>query len=267
MAVPVAASHAVPLYDSFVDYDRFVNWKRRLAYELVFIERLLADHGAQRVLDVACGTGKHAIALARRGYRVTGADLSEGMIARARENAAQVTIETGDACFVVAGFGALADQVEGDFDALLCLGNSLPHVLTVEALHDTLADFAQVLRPGGLLFIQSRNYDAVMAERARWMPLQSRRAGDREWLFLRFYDFNADGTLTFHVVTLERDREKSWTQRVEATSLYPWLHEELSAAIVQGEFGEIVRYGDMTGAPFDQETSGNLIVTAKKELV
>ncbi|MDY7040920.1 MAG: class I SAM-dependent methyltransferase, partial [Chloroflexota bacterium] len=79
----------VPLYDPFSsDYDRFVNWKERLAYELPFIERQLTAVGARRVLDAACGTGMHAIALAQRGYEVIGADLSAGMIERARENAA-----------------------------------------------------------------------------------------------------------------------------------------------------------------------------------
>lgn len=81
----------VPLYDPFsADYDRFVNWRERLAYELPFLEQQLTAASARRVLDVACGTGMHAIALAQRGYDVTGADLSAGMIERARENAREI---------------------------------------------------------------------------------------------------------------------------------------------------------------------------------
>jgi ubiquinone/menaquinone biosynthesis C-methylase UbiE len=67
----------VPLYDALSDdYDRFVNWENRLAYEMPFIERTLREVDARRVLDVACGTGMHAIQLARRGYKVVGADPS-----------------------------------------------------------------------------------------------------------------------------------------------------------------------------------------------
>ncbi len=252
----------VPLYDLFsADYDRFVNWQERLAYELPFIEQQLAACGARRLLDAACGTGIHAIALAQRGYDVTGADLSAGMVEQARRNSTAVGC---DVRFVVAGFGELAAKKGNDFDVLLCLGNSLPHVLTTEALHTTLTDFAAALRPGGLLLVQNRNFDAVMHDRARWMGPQSHREGDREWLFIRFYDFNPDGSLTFNVITLRRDGEGEWTQQAEATALRPLLHAELCEAIAAAGFGDVACYGDMTGAPFDPKTSGNLIITARK---
>jgi glycine/sarcosine N-methyltransferase len=250
----------VPLYDCFTDYDRFVHWERRLANELPFIEAQLTACGARRVLDVACGTGQHTIALAQRGYQVTGVDLSTGMIQRARENAAS---EGLDVRYLVAGFGDLRARLEGHYDALLCLGNSLPHVLTAPALRATLVDFASVLRPGGLLLIQNRNFDAVMAQRARWMSPQSRRQGGREWIFLRFYDFEPEGTLAFNVVTLARQDGEAWAQRVEATRLYPWRYDELVAGVSTAGFEDLHCYGDMSGASFDRESSGNLVFTAR----
>lgn len=253
---------AVPLYDDFsADYDRFVNWQERLAVELPFIEQQLTASGARRILDAACSTGMHAIALAQRGYEMVGVDLSAPMIQRARENAAAAGVEVR---FVVAGFGKLAVKVGNDFNALLCLGNSLPHVLTAEALHATLIDFAAVLRPAGLLLVQNRNFDAVMAGRARWMAPQAHREGGREWLFIRFYDFNPDSTLTFNVVTLRRDEAGEWTQQIEATTLRPLLHAELLDAVAAAGFSDVACYGDMQGVPFDPENSGNLITVAKK---
>lgn len=256
-------SDAVPLYDAFSNqYDYFVNWPQRLQYELPFIERQLQAAGARRVLDVACGTGQHALALAAAGYSVTGADLSAGMVERACAHAR----EAGNAAqFVVAGFGQLRDRLEGDFDALLCLGNSLPHVLTGADLVAALADFAAVLRPGGLALIQSRNFDAVMQACARWIGPQGHTEGDRDRLFVRFYDFNPDGTLTFNVVSLQRTGGGPWSQQAEATTLRPWLHRELLAALGEAGFGACAEYGNMAGDPFDVVASGDLVLLARRQ--
>jgi len=249
------------MYDEFsADYDRFVNWPARLAVEMPFIEAQLQTVGARRVLDVACGTGMHAIELARRGYESVGADVSAPMIERARENARAAGVA---AHFVVAGFGELREKTKGQFDALLCLGNSLPHLLSAADLQMGLADFAACLRPGGLLLIQNRNFDAVLAHQERWMAPQAHREGNTEWLFLRFYDFEPAGKLTFNLVTLRRQGAGDWEQRVTAMRLWPLRQEELIAALATAGFTAIVSYGDMSGAPFDPHSSGNLIVTAR----
>lgn len=251
----------VPLYDSFSDtYDHFVNWTQRLAYEMAFIQRQLATVGARSVLDAACGTGRHAIALAQAGYEVTGADLSSGMIERARQNAAAMAVS--QVRFVVAGFGQLRKIINRSYNVVLCLGNSLPHVLSDEELHATLADFAAVLVPGGLLLIQNRNFDAVMRTRTRWMTPQWYRQEGKEQLFIRFYDFNADGTLTFNVLMLERKDDEAWSQRAEATRLRPWLSDELHRALEEDGFTNCTFFGDMAGSPFDVANSGDLVVVA-----
>ncbi len=255
-------AEAVPLYDSFsTRYDYFVNWAQRLRHEMPFIETQLLSVGARRVLDAACGTGRHSVALARAGYDVTGTDLSTGMIEQARKNA---TVADSRARFVVAGFSQLRESVDGEFDALLCLGNSLPHVLTHDALRATLTDFAAVLRRGGLAFVQSRNYDAVMASGARWIGPQSHADGNREWLFVRFYDFHADGTLTFNVLSLQRESGGAWSQEAEATTLRPWLREELMQAMEDAGFAGLVCYGNMVGAPFDAANSDDLVLLAQR---
>jgi SAM-dependent methyltransferase len=251
-----------PLYDVFShDYDRFVGWAGRLAYELPFIQRQLEAVGARRVLDAACGTGRHALALAANGYQVVGADLSAGMIQQALENAAAVDEQVR---FVTAGFGELASRVGTGFDALLCLGNSLPHALSLTTLEATLNDFSAVLRPGGLLLVQNRNFDAVLANRDRWMEPQAHREGEREWLFIRFYNFNPDATLTFNLITLSREGKGPWRQSAQATRLMPWQASTLLEQIAAAGFGEITAYGDMTGANFEPGISGNLILTAKR---
>jgi len=83
------------MYEDFsADYDRFVDWPARLAAESPFIERLVPQAGSLCcILDAACGTGMHAVALARQGYQVAGADISPEMIARARANAVAAGVD------------------------------------------------------------------------------------------------------------------------------------------------------------------------------
>lgn len=250
------------MYDDFsTDYDRFVDWPGRLAAELPFLVRRLQRIGARRVLDAACGTGMHAVALARQGYQVAGADISVGMIERARVNAAAAGV---DVRLETAGFGELHARFDTGFDAVLCLGNSLPHVQTLQALHEALADFAACLRPGGLLLVQNLNYERILARRERWMEPQAHREGEAEWLFLRFYDFDPDGLLTFNVVSLRRRAGRPWEQQVMSTRLRPLPYTELTAALEAIGFAEMTVWGDMQGAPFVAEESPNLVVETVK---
>ncbi len=259
------------MYETFSrNYDRFVNWPSRLAYEMPFIEQGLQKLAEEQqrdpqVLDTACGTGQHAIALAKQGYPIAGADLSAGMIEGARENAIQAGVNV---TFKAAGFGELEAAYSGSdlfpFDALLCLGNSLPHLLSEEDLNAALRDFAACLRPGGMLLVQNRNFDAVLARRERWMEPQSYREGNAEWIFLRFYDYHPDGLIQFNVITLHRMADADWQQEVSSTYLRPLCREELTAALQKAGFTGLSCYGDMTGSQFDPETSGNLILTARR---
>jgi glycine/sarcosine N-methyltransferase len=255
------------VYDSFsANYDRFVNWPARLSIELPFIQRQLqlvtsTQNGDISVLDAACGTGMHAIALAKLGFKAAGADLSAGMIQKARLNA---QAEDSAVRFEAVGFGGLAD-VFGlhAFDSVLCLGNSLPHLLSMSDLSAALADFAACLKPGGLLLIQNRNFDAVLSRQERWMEPQSHREEGQEWIFLRFYDFLPTGLLSFNILTLHQEDQSTWTQSVVESLLYPLRQVELSQALAAAGFRDITLYGNLVGVPFDPQTSGNLVISAR----
>ena len=249
---------SVPLYDALADdYDRFVNWDARLTHELPTLSSLFEQAGARRVLDSACGTGHHAITLARLGYEVTGADLSAAMVDRARLNAAAAGVSVR---FVQAGLGELAGLEDGKFDAVLCLGNSLPHLLSRDAITSALADFAAVLRPGGLLVIQNRNFDKVWAEKQRFMPPQAYRDAGGEWIFVRFYDFE-ETEVVFNMVRLRRLPE-GWAQDVDATRLRPIFGDELALGLRDAGFDPVELYGGYDRNPFDPDTSGDLLAVA-----
>jgi glycine/sarcosine N-methyltransferase len=285
-----------PLYDSLSsDYDRFVNWPSRLAFEMPFIESQLVSLPQPsgrplRILDAATGTGMHVLELAHRGYTADGADISQGMVDQARQNVAigrsrttfvrlpannRSAPEAGlpSPQFRVAGFGSLANAFSDTlpYDAVLCLGNSLPHLLSLTEVESALADFTACLHPGGLLIIQNRNFDAVMLKRERWMDPQSYQDLDetgapREWLFLRFYDFLPNRLIEFHVLTLKRQGAGTWQQKIDSTHLYPLQSPELHKALHDSGFETVTLYGGMNASPFDPLTSPNLVLTARLPL-
>lgn len=257
----------INMYDAFSqDYDRFVDWDARLSAELPFLISQLQASGIPNgekpmILDAACGTGQHAVALAQAGFNCLGADISPAMIDRAQENASKAGLAM---TFHQAGFGHLEDTFGKDrFDGLLCLGNSLPHVLDESALRETLSDFIAVLKPGGRLILQNRNFNLVMAERERWMPPQTYHEGGSTWIFSRFYDFDDDGRLTFNIQILREEGKEGFEQSVIQTRLWPMTSATLIAALGKAGFTSLECFGDLSGSAYEPQVSGNLVITAR----
>lgn len=121
--------------------------------EVDFLERELGADRAKRILDIACGTGRHAIELARRGYRVTGFDLSEGQLHRAREKATAAGVEVE-----FLRRDATEPHFREEFEAalMLCEG-AFPLMETDEKNHAILRHAAAALRPGGKLIMTTLN--------------------------------------------------------------------------------------------------------------
>jgi glycine/sarcosine N-methyltransferase len=114
------------------------------------------------VLDAACGTGVNAAALARRGYRVWAADGSSAMAAVA---AARFRSERLDIPLVHSMWADLPAVVGERFDLVLCIGNSLVHAAGRDAMLEALTGLREMVRPGGHLVVDSRNWEKLHAER------------------------------------------------------------------------------------------------------
>jgi SAM-dependent methyltransferase len=110
--------------------------------EADFLESHLRLSRGQRVLDVPCGHGRHAVELARRGQLVTGVDVSDAMLAEARRLAA------AHGCRIEWVHGDMRSLPQGaDFDAAYCLGNSFGY-LDRHGTARFLAAIAGALKPG-----------------------------------------------------------------------------------------------------------------------
>jgi len=145
---------------SFVDkWDALIDWEARAEGEGDFFVRALREAGAQRVLDVATGTGFHSVQLLEAGFDVTSVDGSTMMLAKAFENAKKHghLLRT-----VHADWRWLNRDVYGTYDAVICLGNSFTHLFSERDRRKALAEFYAVLEHDGLLILDQRNYDGIL---------------------------------------------------------------------------------------------------------
>jgi len=128
-------------------------WADRTAAE---VDRALAMLGAQaggRALDMACGTGRHALELARRGFDVVGVDISPDLLAIAEADAAEQSLK---ASFVLADLRKL--EFDQEFDLVLNLNDgAIGYLETEEENHRTFEVIAAALRPGGGNLLQLPN--------------------------------------------------------------------------------------------------------------
>jgi SAM-dependent methyltransferase len=136
----------------------------QIGAEVTFIEESLGCEAGAMVLDLACGTGRHAVELAARGYQVCGFDLSLSMLARASDEAQER--------------GAKINFVQGDmremtfeetFDGIYCWNTSFGF-FDEEKNHAVVARVHRALKKGGqfLLDVVNRDYIIRQAPSLAW---------------------------------------------------------------------------------------------------
>jgi len=140
-------------------WDELIDWDKRWESEGDFFIRKLKERGAKRILDVATGTGFHSVRLIEAGFDVVSADGSPEMLAKAFENgrARGHILRT-----VQADWRWLNRDVHGEYDAVICLGNSFTHLFNERDRRKALAEFYAALDHDGILIMDQRNYDSIL---------------------------------------------------------------------------------------------------------
>jgi SAM-dependent methyltransferase len=247
-------------------YRRLIAWETRIAREAPFLRRLLAAAPRPAVVDLGCGTGEHVAFFAREGCRAVGLDRSEAMIeaARAHEERGEGRFVLGDALAA-----RLALEGEAPFGLALCLGNMLPHVEEDADLERFLAQVRELLLPAGTFLLQVLNYDRILAQGVRALPVNVRpgEQGEEEIVFLRLMKPATEGRILFFPTTLTlRADDEEEPVRVHATrrvALRAWTLEDLRPHLEEAGFA-VAAHGDMEGGPYDPSASADLVVVATR---
>lgn len=164
-------------------YDLFYAEKPYEA-EAAFVDQCLREYSVgptQRLLEIACGTGTHALQLAQRGYQIVATDYSPDMIERARQKTAHVEFFPQDMTQL--------DVAGAPFDAVYCMFDAIGYVVTNEALEKVFQGVHKHLRSDGLFVFEFWHAGAMLRH---YDPVRIRRWPRSDGLILRLSETALD---------------------------------------------------------------------------
>lgn len=218
------AKRARPWWETFFGSDYLKQYEYNLeptSSEVDGVERILHLRRGARVLDLACGAGRHAIELARRGYAVTGYDLSEDLLAAARI-AAKKARQTVD--FVQGDMRGL--PYRGTFDAVINMFSSFGYFDSREDDRKVLVGVARSLKARGKFLMERFNRESMAYE----LPLQGWRVGEDGSVVLQEDAFDVlRGRYETRQIVIDRQGTREHLGSVRAYTL-PELKELFDAA-------------------------------------
>ena len=283
------------MFDDLTDiYEAMIDWPKRLANEGPFYRRWFERVGVQSVVDVACGTGRHAAMFHSWGMsEATGADISPNMIHRARTTFG----EPAGLRWVVRGFDEPIAAAK-PFDAAICVGNSLalaPDPATVQrAIGQMLAAVRtaeEKATGGGILIVQVLNLWCLPDGPCHWQKCQRATLPQGEVLILKgVHRCGSRGYVDLIVAGLGEEKgtgpicaqhrapTAGWSGRSGKWGLSPFLrllHSEsvpllgLEAAELEhvaraAGAAEVAFFGGYQDQPYDRRKSTDLIMVARK---
>jgi SAM-dependent methyltransferase len=217
--------------------------------EVAFIERHLQLDQPARILDIPCGAGRHSLALARRGHRITGVDISEDAVIRLRALASPDNLPLE---VIHQDMGRLA--LDGCFDGAICFGNSfgyLAHEKTlayVRKLHTLLRHQGRFIIDTGMIA------EAILAETE---PESTYEINGYTFAVRNEYEPRT-GRMNVHTV-LSRGTDR-WQQ---SFSQAVYTCAELIRLLEENGFAFVGMFADTNDAPFARGQSRLLLVVQR----
>ncbi len=212
---------------------------RETAREVAGLRTLLGLSPDDLIADVCCGYGRHLIPLVNQGFRVIGLDASEMMI----DDGRRLLREAGLHAPLVRGDAAHLPYADGSFDVVMNLFNSFGYFIDEGQNVRVLTEFARVLKPGGRLFLDTRNREFQILYAPYCQPVTT---ADGQDLVMRC-KYRRDKKRMESRWSLPHDPEAV----VHEASIRLYGLDELKELLAAAGFEELGVYGTYQGDPFE----------------
>lgn len=211
------------------------------------VHKLLQLKSGARVLDLACGKGRHSKALSVQGYNVTGVDLSENSIAEAKK------MESENLSFMV--HDMRRPVAVNYFDAVLNLFTSFGYFVSQRDNVRTINAVASALKPNGIFLIDFLN--AVKVRKA----IEANPEGKTECGKVLFHWKKAivDGSVSKQITVTDGLNKLEFCEHVQLFTLADF------AGMLNQKFEIVNVFGDYNLATFDESNSDRLILSCRKK--
>lgn len=222
--------------------------------QLQFVKSRAGELTRKKVLDIGCATGELAFQLAKNGAIVTGIDLNEDLLKQAIGCCDfQIAVDfnrgseiaTPNPKFQKGNMLELkTDFQSGQFDAVLCFGNTMVHLQSPALVQQMLNGVFAVLKPGGHFLLQILNYDFILDEPVTELPVI-----DTENIrFTRKYRFPESGSLiSFQTELLIKSENKNIENE---TPLLALRSHQITGLLENAGFSEIELFSNFKQEPF-----------------
>lgn len=212
------------LFDNYAQKYDDENFTQGTKGECDFLENEFGYNRQFKILDIGCGTGRHSIELSKRGYNLTGIDLSESQLCRAKEKAAEQNLQ-----IEFLKYDARNLPFTNEFDAaiMICEG-AFPLMETDEMNFQILQNAAKALKLKGKLIFTTLNGLFPLFHSVKDFLASHKEEGNAE------YDNNSFDLMTFrdyNVTTFTDDlgnkKELHCNERYYVPSEITWLLKSL----------------------------------------
>lgn len=243
-------------------YDLFYADKPYAA-EAAFVDQCLSKYStgpANRLLEIACGTGTHALHLERSGRQIIATDYSEPMLRRAQQKAAE---KSSSVEFQLQDMTQL--EVAGaPFDAVICLFDAIGYVATNEALAKVFRGVHKHLRPDGLFIFEFWHAAAMLRH---YDPVRVRRWQTDDSLVLRISETTLDianqlSRVTYSIYELKHDGTYSDLTETQVNRYF--LLQEIAAWLTSSGFTPLKWFAGFTDNETINDETWHIVAVARR---